>query len=89
MNTPTISRPCLKCGMEKGHSLSICPTCQLIEAQEEANRLTKESMSASRPSRSYVTVSNTSTDWSYAIGEVLGGIIALVGFCYFVYWLFT
>ena len=33
-----ISSACVKCGMEKGYSLTTCPTCKLIEAIERNNR---------------------------------------------------
>ena len=77
MRTPTISTPCLKCGMEKGHSLAICPTCQLVEAQEEANRLTRQSMPSVSRSGSDVLI------------DILGGIVGVVFCFYFLYWIAT
>ena len=77
MRTPTISTPCLKCGMEKGHSLGICPTCQLVEAQEEANRLTRQSMPSVSRSGSNILI------------DMLGGIVGVVFCFYFLYWIAT
>lgn len=37
MNVPTISTPCNRCGMEKGHALIHCPTCQIVVALEKQN----------------------------------------------------
>jgi len=67
----------------------LCPQCMTREAIEKSNELARQSMSSSRSNRNSYTASGTNTDWSYVTGEVLGGIIALAGFCYFVYWLFT
>jgi len=77
MRTPTISTPCLRCGMEKGHSLSICPTCQLVEAQQEANRLTRQSMPGEARSGSNIII------------DTLGGLVGIVFCFYFIYWIAT
>jgi hypothetical protein len=78
---PTITSTCIECGMEKGHSLLYCPTCTLVKNQQEQfEKLQTGSISS---------VGGSESSTSETIGEIIGMIIGVVGFYYFLVWLCT
>ena len=79
MTVPTISSPCVGCGMEKGHNILYCPTCTLVQRQEEANKIALDNQT--QGSSGPWTISDT---W-----EFIGGLIGIYLFIKAAIWLFA
>ena len=76
MTVPTISSPCVGCGMEKGHNILYCPTCTLVQRQEEANKISRG------------TQSNSGSDsgWEEVLGGIVGVLLILVAIIVWIFW---
>lgn len=35
---------CTRCGLDKGWNLLLCPTCELLQAQRDANEMQRQGM---------------------------------------------
>ena len=78
MTVPTISSPCVGCGMEKGHNILYCPTCTLVQRQEEANKI---ALGNQVQGDSSWTIDDT---WQF-----IGGLIGIYLFIKGAIWLFA